>query len=75
MKNDTATRLKKVIENDRMSVTAEGVEVILKDLQAVLSEYFYILEKPTLSISAKGGEYKVNVSFTAENLKPFTRLP
>ena len=75
MKNESFLRLKRVIESDRMSITAESAELILRDLEFVLSEYFHITEKPTLSISVKNGDYKVEIRFSADALKTFAKVP
>ena len=75
MKNENFLRLKKVIESDRMSITAESAELILRDLQFVLGEYFIITEKPTLSIGVKNGDYKVEIKFLASCLKTFVKVP
>ena len=75
MKNENFLRLKKVIESDRMSITAESAELILRDLQFVLGEYFIISEKPALSIAVKNGDYKVEIKFTASGLKTFVKVP
>ena len=75
MKNESFIRLKRVIESDRMSITAESSELILRDLEFVLSEYFHITEKPTLSIGVKNGDYKVEIRFSADALKTFAKVP
>lgn len=75
MRNENSLRLKKVIESDRMSLTAESNELILRDLESVLSDYFHLTEKPTLFIGVKNGEYKVEVKFSADALKTFAKVP
>ena len=74
MKREDALRLKRVIESDRMSITAESAEVIIKDLEGVLADYFYLGGKPTLKISAQSGKYVVEICFSASALKTFARI-
>ena len=74
MKNGDAIRLKRVIENDRMSLTGESTELIIGDLRQVLAEYFSITEKPTLSIKVLNGEYLVSVKFKADALRTFSKI-
>ncbi len=72
MKRSQLARLKSVIETDRLSVTAECVEMIVRDLSFVLSDYFGLSEKPKLTVSAKNGEYFISVSAKADAIKAFS---
>lgn len=75
MKNDDAKRLKRAIENDRMSMTAKSTELIIKDVEYVLQDYFKLHGKPTLLINYKDGRYTVEITFKADELKTFAVLP
>ena len=74
MKKEDALRLKRVIESDRMSVTAESAQIIINDLEGVLADYFCLDSKPSLKITSKNGKYSVEISFSATALKSFLRL-
>lgn len=74
MKDQQSKRFKRVIENDRMSLTGESSALIIEDLRQVLSEYFVISQEPSLSVSVKNGEYCVSISFKANSLKTFARI-
>ncbi len=75
MKNDDAKRLKRAIESDRMSMTAKSTELIVKDVEYVLQDYFKLSGKPKLSINYKDGRYTVEITFKADDLKTFAVLP
>lgn len=74
MKKEDALRLKRVIESDRMSIATESTEIIIKDLEGVLSDYFCLDSKPNLKITQKNGKYAVEISFSALALKSFLSL-
>lgn len=74
MKNQNAIRLKRVIESDRMNMTVEGTELIIKDIECVLKEYFHLSSKPELSLKLVSGEYRVEIVFFADALKTFTPI-
>ena len=75
MKTGEALRLKQAIESDRMSMTAISTELIIKDLEVVLQDYFTLIEKPILSVNYKDGRYIVDITFKADALKTFAVLP
>ena len=75
MKTGDALRLKRAIESDRMSMTAISTELILKDLEVVLQEYFTLSGKPFLLVNYKDGRYVVEITFKADALKTFAVLP
>ena len=74
MKRDDVLRLKKAIESDRMSMTAEGLDIIVADLESVLSDYFFILKSPTLEIKVENGRYLVEIRVIADSLKTFAKI-
>ena len=75
MKTSDALRLKQAIESDRMSMTAISTELIIKDLEVVLQDYFNLAGKPILSVNYKNGRYIVDITFKADALKTFAVLP
>ena len=74
MKRDDVLRLQKAIESDRISMTAEGLDIILADLQAVLSDYFYLSKAPTLKIKAQNGGLVVEIKAFADAIKSFAKI-
>lgn len=75
MKKDNVIRLKRVIESDRLAVTEECLELIIKDVSSVLSDYFRLCEKPEIKIIPCGDEYLITVSAKADTLKTFAAVP
>ena len=74
MKKEDVLRLQKAIESDRMSMTAEGLEVIVSDLEGVLSDYFYLSSPPSLEIKVANGRYLVEIKVLADSLKTFAKI-
>ncbi|HBF86309.1 MAG TPA: hypothetical protein DDW54_01365 [Clostridiales bacterium] len=68
MKKDNVIRLKRVIESDRLSVTQDCIELIIKDVSSVLNDYFTLSEKPEIKIIPCGDEYLITVSAKANAL-------
>ena len=75
MKSSDALRLKRAIESDRISMTATSTELILKDVEIVLQDYFRLIGSPTISLNYKNGRYVVEITFEADALKTFALLP
>ena len=74
MKNNDVLRLKRAIESDRMCMTAEGLDIILTDIEAVLSDYFYLTKAPSLEIKVQGGELVVEIKALIEAIKSFAKI-
>ena len=68
-------RLKNVIECDRMSFTAESIEMIVRDLASVMGEYFHLIDMPKIGIAAEGSVYRITVEGKADALKGFGAIP
>ena len=75
MKKDNVIRLKRVIESDRLAVTEECLELIIKDVTGVLSDYFRLCEKPEIKITSGGDGYTVTITAKADVLKTFAAVP
>lgn len=74
MKND-ADRLKRMIEGDRMSFTADGAELILKDISYVLGDYFNLKSKPKINVIPVSGGYRVIIEANADGIRAFGVMP
>ncbi len=75
MKRDNVIRLKRVIDTDRLSLTAESMELIVNDLSVALSDYFVLSEAPVIKVSPKDGKYEIDIRVSAEALKTFLPVP
>ncbi len=55
-------------------MTGENAALIVKDLTAVLEDYFALSGEPELKIEAKNCEYRLTISVTATAIKSFSTL-
>lgn len=69
------TRLKNVIESDRLSVAENFDELITSDLYAVLSDYFDLRTPPVLTVSRETGGYLIRIESLALRIKTFGVVP
>lgn len=69
-KNNIA-RVEKFINSDRLSLKVDFNQLIIKDLDKVLCDYFEYKDLPNLEIIKEGGEYKVKILLTAIDLRRF----
>lgn len=74
MRKDEA-RLKRIIEGDRMNFSVNGQELIAKDLAGVLSDYFHLTDKPTLTVTVGKRGYEIRLEASADAIKAFKVLP
>lgn len=74
MRKDEA-RLKRIIEGDRMNFSVNGQELIAKDLAGVLSDYFHLTDKPTLTVTGGKRGYEIRLEASADAIKAFKVLP
>lgn len=72
MKKDMQTkRLGKIIENDRLMISAEASGLIEYDLKNLLENYFNLSGKVNLSVTAMKDCYLITVSAPASSIKTF----
>ena len=72
MKNDIQTkRLGKIIENDRLMISAEASGLIEYDLKNLLENYFNLSGKVNLTVTAMKDCYLITVSAPASSIKTF----
>lgn len=67
----SSKRLGKIIENDRLTVSADVSGMIEYDLKNLLENYFNLTGKVTLSVTALTNCYLITVTTTASSVKPF----
>lgn len=73
-KNDLA-RMEELIRHDRLNVKEEFSELLLKDLDVLLRDYFDYKGYPSLEITRTGDRFTVNVSVVASHIRSFSSLP
>ena len=73
--NPQFARLKNVIETDRLLVSGNFNELVIKDLTKVLKDYFDIKSMPELSLTKDGNAYLIEINLVATRVKTFGVLP
>ena len=74
MSRKELSRLKAVIESDRLTMTNENLALVRKDVAEVLEDYFSLSEEPEIKVSAKNGEYVITIKSVAYAVKAFAVL-
>ena len=67
----TGKRLKKIIESDRLMLSADTAEMICFDLKNLLNEYFNVESGVTISVEPKSECYYLTVNAKASGIKSF----
>ncbi len=62
-------RAESVIEKDRFCVAKQSVDIMERDIAAVLAEYFVLTDKPTLKIVKEKEKYKLSIEAECQSLK------
>lgn len=73
-KNDLV-RMEEIIRRDRLNVKEEFSELLLKDLDVLLRDYFDYKGYPSLEIVRTGDRFTVTVSVVASHIRSFSALP
>lgn len=68
-------RIQSLIENDRLSIGENFEELILNDIDKVLTDFFVYDGSPKLSIEKIGDRFKVDISILSSRIKTFGVLP
>ena len=74
MSRKELSRLKAVIESDRLTMTNENLALVRKDVAEVLEDYFSLSEEPEINVSTKNGEYVITIKSVAYAVKAFAVL-
>lgn len=74
MSRKELSRLKAVIESDRLTMTNENLALVTKDVAAVLEDYFSLSKEPEISVTARNGEYIITIKSVAFAVKAFAML-
>ncbi len=67
-------RAKKMIESDRLGVVYGTEDLIRRDLESLLKEYFCIDKPLKIEIIAKGERISLNISTDCASIKRFNLL-
>lgn len=73
MKN-AKSRLKNVIESDRLIISEDMSSLITYDLKKLLDNYFNTEGEIKIEVEALKDSYKIVVTATAESIKPFALI-
>lgn len=74
MSRKELSRLKAVIESDRLTMTNENLALVRRDVAEVLEDYFSLSGEPEINVSAKNGEYVITIKSVAFAVKTFAVL-
>ncbi len=68
-------RVETVINSDRLRLKDDFIKLMETDLAKLLGEYFYLETPPQTEIIKDAKEFKVNINFTASQIKNFIKIP
>ena len=68
-------RVRSILENDRMNISDNFLELLSGDLSELLRDYFDFKGEPLVSIEKFGDRHKVEISILASRLKNFECVP
>lgn len=67
-------RLQNMIENDRLTMGDNFIDLVVNDLDKLLRDYFDFRLPPELTIEKQGGSYFVSISINANRIKNFATI-
>lgn len=68
-------RMEELIRHDRLNTKEEFFELLLKDLDGLLRDYFDYKGYPSVEIVRTGDRFTVNISVCVNSLRSFSALP
>ena len=68
-------RVQSILENDRMSVGDNFIELVVSDVGNLLTDYFDFAGVPKLKIEKFGDRYSVGITILASRIKNFNHVP
>ena len=68
-------RMEELIRHDRLNVKEEFSELLIKDLNSLLRDYFDYKGDPSLDITRTGDRFTVTISLCVNSLRSFSSLP
>lgn len=77
MKGDTKSivRVENLINNDRIKTNDGFLDLLIVDLNKVMSDYFDYKGYPAVEMEKAGGSFVVSVNLSVSGIKGFKRLP
>ena len=75
IKSNQLTRLKNIIEGDRLPSGEDFNSLVVSDLDKLLRDYFDLKSTPVLTILRDKDCYKITVKADSMRIKTFTSLP
>lgn len=71
MKNKEVTRIKQVIESDRLGMSGDCKEILKRDIADTLANYFELKSLPDIKIEAGVKGFSVYISAEGDAFKSF----
>ena len=68
-------RVQSILENDRMSVGDNFIELVVADVGNLLMDYFDFSGVPKIKMEKFGDRYCVEISILASRIKNFNCIP
>ena len=73
-KNVVNKRAQKMLESDRLGISYDAENVIKRDIESLLSEYFYLKKRPEVIIDGDKTHVEINITAGAKSVKSFNIL-
>ena len=73
-KNVVNKRAQKMLESDRLGISYDAENVIKRDIESLLSEYFYLKKRPEVIIDGDKTHVEINITAVAKSVKSFNIL-
>ena len=64
-------RAQKMLESDRLGISYDAENVIKRDIESLLSEYFYLKKRPEVIIDGDKTHVEINITAGAKSVKSF----
>lgn len=68
-------RVQSILENDRMNVGDNFIELLVADVGSLLMDYFDFSGLPKIKMEKFGDRYNVEISILASRIKNFNHVP
>ncbi len=69
------TRLKNLVAHDRLNFGGDFESLFINDFKKLIFDYFELNDDISLNIIKDGDKFKVQLDFTANNVKSFSYIP
>lgn len=72
--SNNKSRAEKILESDRIGLKSEAEELVKKDIESLLCEYFCLEKRPKVILGSDGEQITITVEATAKAVKKFNLL-